>query len=52
MKRDALAAADLELCQHEIERLRARIVTHLATIKRLRARVRELERALLRRRET
>lgn len=49
MKRAARAAADLELCQHEIERLRARVDTQLATIKRLRSRIRELERALLRR---
>lgn len=49
MTRARRAEADLELCQHEIERLRARVQTHLATIKQLRRRVRELERALLKR---
>jgi hypothetical protein len=40
------AQADLELCQHEIERFRAREQAHLATIRQQARRIKQLERQL------
>jgi hypothetical protein len=40
------AAADLELCQHEIERYRAREQVHLATIRQQARQIKQLERQL------
>lgn len=49
--RECRAKADLELCQHEVERFRAREQVHLATIREQARRIRQLERQLVDKRE-